>query len=154
MVKIIFRTYPAVKQKYLQVCPAELSEKDFWTQFFQSQYFHRDRMGNSKKVFCQKLEKNVTEKFQDAQIFQNCDEVEAKETKKFETNAIVNMEEVFDMDYLNDFPEIISKERIEQERQKTKDKKHKAAIHHRETSKTLIRRFNQHSSLVLRSCQK
>ena len=48
MVKIIFRTYPAVKTKYLEVCPAEMSEKDFWTKFFQSQYFHRDRISASK----------------------------------------------------------------------------------------------------------
>jgi transcription initiation factor TFIIH subunit 1 len=32
IVKVIFRTYPAVKKRYLEVCPTELSEKDFWTQ--------------------------------------------------------------------------------------------------------------------------
>lgn len=48
MVKIIFRTYPEVKAKFLEVCPTEMSERDFWAKFFQSQYFHRDRLPNAK----------------------------------------------------------------------------------------------------------
>ena len=48
MVKIIFRTYPEIKAKFLEVCPTEMSERDFWAKFFQSQYFHRDRLPNAK----------------------------------------------------------------------------------------------------------
>ena len=48
MVKVIFRTYPEVKAKFLEVCPTEMSERDFWAKFFQSQYFHRDRLPNAK----------------------------------------------------------------------------------------------------------
>ncbi|CDW52004.1 General transcription factor IIH subunit 1 [Trichuris trichiura] len=39
----IFLTYPAVKKKHAQLVPREMDETEFWTHFFQSQYFHRDR---------------------------------------------------------------------------------------------------------------
>ena len=47
--QIIFRSYPAVKAKFLELCPSTISEKEFWTEFFQSHYFHRDRISTSSK---------------------------------------------------------------------------------------------------------
>ena len=44
IIESIFKTYPAVKRKHLENVPAKLSEQEFWTKFFQSHYFHRDRV--------------------------------------------------------------------------------------------------------------
>lgn len=41
IIECIFKTYPAVKKKYIEHVPAKLTESQFWTKFFQSHYFHR-----------------------------------------------------------------------------------------------------------------
>ena len=44
IIESIFKTYPAVKRKHIENVPSKLSEQEFWTKFFQSHYFHRDRV--------------------------------------------------------------------------------------------------------------
>ncbi|GAB0087797.1 General transcription factor IIH subunit 1 [Sergentomyia squamirostris] len=59
IIQCIFKTYPAVKRKYQEHVPAKLSESDFWTKFFQSHYFHRDRItAGTKDIFseCGKID--------------------------------------------------------------------------------------------------
>ena len=44
VIESIFKTYPAVKRKHQDHVPVKMSESEFWTKFFQSHYFHRDRV--------------------------------------------------------------------------------------------------------------
>uniref|UniRef100_A0A1L8DH93 General transcription factor IIH subunit 1 n=1 Tax=Nyssomyia neivai TaxID=330878 RepID=A0A1L8DH93_9DIPT len=59
IIQCIFKTYPAVKRKYQEHVPTKLSESEFWTKFFQSHYFHRDRItAGTKDIFseCGKID--------------------------------------------------------------------------------------------------
>jgi len=82
IIESIFKTYPAVKKKHMEKVPSELSEQEFWTKFFQSHYFHRDRIhaaGTSDiftecakdddKYMRKQLKKGVNESTADIQSF-------------------------------------------------------------------------------------
>ncbi|XP_038077293.1 general transcription factor IIH subunit 1-like [Patiria miniata] len=52
IIEAIFRIYPTVRKKHAENVPQNMTEKEFWTRFFQSQYFHRDRIHlNNKDIF-------------------------------------------------------------------------------------------------------
>ncbi|XP_035902649.1 general transcription factor IIH subunit 1 [Anopheles stephensi] len=60
IIECIFKTYPAVKRKHTEHVPSKMTEAEFWTKFFQSHYFHRDRIvaGGTKDIFteCGKID--------------------------------------------------------------------------------------------------
>ena len=39
----------AVKKKHAEYVPHQMTESEFWTRFFQSHYFHRDRTALANK---------------------------------------------------------------------------------------------------------
>lgn len=54
IIHCIFKTYPAVKRKHQENVPGKISEAEFWTKFFQSHYFHRDRItAGTKDIFAE-----------------------------------------------------------------------------------------------------
>ncbi|KAH7696646.1 BSD domain-containing protein, partial [Aphelenchoides avenae] len=66
-IQAIFRTYPAVERKHLELVPHELTEEEFWTKFFQSHYFHRERVNdmnpNDPFTDCVKMDENDMKQF-------------------------------------------------------------------------------------------
>eukprot|EP00794_Sanderia_malayensis_P018270 gene18270-20090_t len=47
-IEAIFKTYPGVRRKYESSVPDEMTEEQFWTEFFRSRHFHRERYTTSK----------------------------------------------------------------------------------------------------------
>ena len=133
--QIIFRTYPSVKAKFLELCPSTISEKEFWTEFFQSHYFHRDRFSTSSK---------------DKNIFEDCDRKEAQDVVKQTKSDFLKLDEIFDEQTIVPIEDQDQTD-LAAERAKLKDKKRKQNLTQKEVNRMLIRRFNQHSSLVLKA---
>ncbi|CAH0560249.1 unnamed protein product [Brassicogethes aeneus] len=121
IIECIFKTYPAVKKKYIENVPAKLTEAQFWTKFFQSHYFHRDRKYAESK-----------------DLFTECGKIDDQEMKKDiqigVDDSLVNIGEFDDKIYdggygvPNDKPNTLGT-----------------------VSQAMIKRFNQHSIMVLKA---
>lgn len=127
VIECIFKAYPAVKKKHIENVPTKMSESDFWSKFFQSHYFHRDRITTGLKdifVDCAKIDDSSLRK----EIRNNSGDP-LLDLSKFGDNTI---EEGFCSSNLNE--------------QKT-DSNAGNIVH-----QSIIKRFNQHSFMVLKSC--
>ncbi|KAH8410949.1 hypothetical protein KR222_000826 [Zaprionus bogoriensis] len=125
VIHCIFKTYPAVKRKHMENVPAKMSEAEFWTKFFQSHYFHRDRLtAGTKDIFteCGKIDDQALK----AAVQQGAGDP-LLDLKKFED---VPLEEGF-CSVAGDRNVVNSGNIVHQ---------------------NMIKRFNQHSIMVLKTC--
>uniref|UniRef100_A0A182P5F2 General transcription factor IIH subunit 1 n=1 Tax=Anopheles epiroticus TaxID=199890 RepID=A0A182P5F2_9DIPT len=127
IIECIFKTYPAVKRKHMEHVPGKMTEAEFWTKFFQSHYFHRDRIvaGGTKDIFTecgkiddQQLRQSVQENLGDPLL----------DIRAFEDNTL---EEGF-----------CSSATAKQQTVNSGNIVHQS----------MIKRFNQHSFSVLKTC--
>lgn len=127
IIACIFKTYPAVKRKYGEHVPAKMTESEFWTKFFQSHYFHRDRiMSGTKDLFseCGKIDDQSLKKA----VAQSAGDV-LLDLGSFADNSL---EDGFGGS-ANDKSGVNSGNIVHQ---------------------NMIKRFNQHSTMVLNTCLK
>ncbi|XP_062130385.1 general transcription factor IIH subunit 1 [Drosophila sulfurigaster albostrigata] len=125
VIHCIFKTYPAVKRKHMENVPAKMPENEFWTKFFQSHYFHRDRLtAGTKDIFteCGKIDDQALK----AAVQQGAGDP-LLDLKKFED---VPLEEGFGS-VAGDRNVVNSGNIVHQ---------------------NMIKRFNQHSIMVLKTC--
>lgn len=69
--KLVLFCCVSVKKKHAECVPHSLSESEFWTRFFQSHYFHRDRISiNSMDIFseCAKKDEEGEERLSTALV--------------------------------------------------------------------------------------
>lgn len=126
IIECVFKTYPAVKRKHDEHVPNKLSESEFWTKFFQSHYFHRDRItAGTKDIFseCGKIDDQTLK----AAVASSAGDV-LLDIRNFEDNTL---DEEFGG-----------------------AGRDKAAVNSGNiVHQNMIKRFNQHSTMVLNTCQ-
>lgn len=125
IVDSIFKAYPAVQKKHREHVPAKLSESEFWTKFFQSHYFHRDRINTGSR-----------------DLFTECAKIDDQALRA--AVATGSGDVLFDIQRFGDnslqegFGGAVS----------SKNGVNSGNIVHQ----SLIKRFNQHSTMVLNTC--
>ncbi|XP_035726219.1 general transcription factor IIH subunit 1-like [Vespa mandarinia] len=123
VIECIFKTYPAVKRKHQENVPHKMTEADFWTKFFQSHYFHRDRINAGTK-----------------DLFTECAKIDDQELKKDIQSGIndplVDITSFEDQTLDENYGSGLSKS----------DKTSGNIVH-----QSMIKRFNQHSIMVLKA---
>ncbi|NXN81267.1 TF2H1 factor, partial [Bombycilla garrulus] len=125
IIESIFRTYPAVKMKYAENVPHNMTEREFWTRFFQSHYFHRDRLNTGSK-----------------DLFAECAKLDEKGLKAMVAQGVKNP--LLDLTALDD------KTLDEGYGGASVPSTSNASKSARESSNAaIIRRFNHHSAMVL-----
>ncbi|CAL1548138.1 unnamed protein product [Lymnaea stagnalis] len=122
IIQSIFKTYPMVKKKHAEAVPHLVSESEFWTRFFQSHYFHRDRQAlASKDIF--------------TECAKNDEEVMKEEISKNVNDPLVDLTQIKDQNIDDEYRGMVDDTRSS----------------NNIANQSMIRRFNQHSTMVLRA---
>ncbi|CAH0393714.1 unnamed protein product [Bemisia tabaci] len=122
VIECIFKAYPAVHKKYMECVPMKVSEAEFWTKFFQSHYFHKDRLHPGGE-----------------DIFVECGKVDEQKFKEDLAGGI--SDPTVNLTRFDDGCEEVV--------EKSGSSSDNLGVH-----KELIRRFNQHSIMIMKANQK
>lgn len=125
IIHCIFKTYPAVKRKHQDNVPSKMTEQEFWTKFFQSHYFHRDRITAGTK-----------------DMFAECGKIDDQNMK----NAVQHGPENPLLD-IREFDDVPLEEGYCSVNGDTVVPNSGNIVH-----QNMIKRFNQHSIMVLNTC--
>ncbi|XP_063832685.1 general transcription factor IIH subunit 1 [Ostrinia nubilalis] len=124
VIDAIFKTYPAVRKKHGDYVPKKMTEAEFWTKFFQSHYFHRDRIASSSSK----------------DLFGEC--------AKMDDQAIASAMKHTTLDLTVDIPSFTEPQPLADD-EPPEPKGDSTSIH-----RNMIKRFNQHSIMVLKASHK
>lgn len=123
IIECIFKTYPAVKRKHQENVPNKMKESEFWMKFFQSHYFHRDRINAGTK-----------------DLFTECAKIDDQEMKKdIQTginDPLLDITSFEDKNLDENYGSEVGKA----------DKPSGNIVH-----QNMIKRFNQHSIMVMKA---
>ncbi|KAG7309061.1 hypothetical protein JYU34_004941 [Plutella xylostella] len=126
IIDAIFKTYPAVRKKHIDYVPKKMTEAEFWTKFFQSHYFHRDRIASSSSK----------------DLFGEC--------AKLDDQSIASAMKHTTLDLTVDLPQFTERvPLLPHEDDAPEQRADSGAVH-----RNMIKRFNQHSIMVLKASQK
>ncbi|KAI9205511.1 BSD domain-containing protein [Polychytrium aggregatum] len=127
----IFTQYPTVHKAYKENVPSKMSEKDFWTTYFQSRYFRRTRFGQTTGERDEFFDQYADEDEDDTLLVR-------KKLKYEPTNRLLDLSQTLE-------------DRLEESGNKPDVSMTPGGV---KTSLPLIRRFNRHSEIVLNTALK
>jgi len=137
-----------VKRKHLECVPSEMTEAQFWIKFFQSHYYHRDRLPLHRDTFsdCAKADDKVMRK-----------EIEKIKTSGSDLISVLEDTEVSEIQLDREAQSIEAaalKSASDAKAAKEKDKDKDLTITPQGLQRNMIKRFNQHSIMVLKATSK
>ncbi|XP_053203472.1 general transcription factor IIH subunit 1-like [Panonychus citri] len=140
IIEAIFRTYPAVKKKHFENVPHKITEAEFWIRFFQSHYFHRDRVLTASSSSSK------------GDLFADCAKSDEIDIKKA---AIKGVKDPFvDITYFDDIDYINKTSDPKDDDKSNKKDRDLSSSNLLNANQALIKRFNLHSIMILEASKR